>query len=214
VLAKAHALGLRVMIDQVLSHTSIEHAWFAKAASRATTRAPTGTCGPMPQADGTPAQQLAVDLRRRGLALGTAPRPVLPAQLPRLAAGPQLPQPDVQAATLDNVKFWLDRGVDGLRLDAINFCFHDRKLRDNPPKPGGTAHRARLQRGQPVCVPVPLVQQHAAGKPALPRDLRALLDRYPGRDDARRDLLRGFAGDDGRIRRATNACTWATASNC
>jgi alpha-glucosidase len=41
----------------------------------------------------------------------------------------------VRAAQLDNVKFWLDRGVDGLRLDAINFCFHDTQLRDNPPKP-------------------------------------------------------------------------------
>src|SRR3546814_1255623 len=43
--------------------------------------------------------------------------------------------PDVRAAVLDVVRFWLDRGVDGLRLDAINFCFHDRLLRDNPAKP-------------------------------------------------------------------------------
>ncbi len=43
--------------------------------------------------------------------------------------------PDVQRATLDNFRFWLDRGVDGLRLDAINFCFHDQHLRDNPPRP-------------------------------------------------------------------------------
>ncbi len=33
------------------------------------------------------------------------------------------------------MRFWLDRGVDGFRLDAINFCFHDAQLRDNPPKP-------------------------------------------------------------------------------
>ncbi len=33
------------------------------------------------------------------------------------------------------MRFWLDRGVDGLRLDAINFCFHDAALRDNPPRP-------------------------------------------------------------------------------
>jgi alpha-glucosidase len=43
--------------------------------------------------------------------------------------------PDVRAAQLDNVRFWLDRGVDGLRLDAINVCFHDTLLRDHPPKP-------------------------------------------------------------------------------
>ena len=46
-LAKAHSLGIRVMIDQVLSHTSIEHAWFKESReSVATTRRPTGTCGP------------------------------------------------------------------------------------------------------------------------------------------------------------------------
>ncbi|GAB1363817.1 hypothetical protein MASR1M32_30530 [Rhodobacter sp.] len=43
--------------------------------------------------------------------------------------------PDVQAALLDVARFWLRRGVDGFRLDTINFYFHDRYLRDNPPLP-------------------------------------------------------------------------------
>ena len=43
--------------------------------------------------------------------------------------------PQVRRAVLDTLRFWLDKGVDGLRLDAINFCFHDPLLRDNPPKP-------------------------------------------------------------------------------
>ncbi len=34
---------------------------------------------------------------------------------------------------LDAARFWLDRGVDGFRLDTVNFYFHDRHLRDNPP---------------------------------------------------------------------------------
>ena len=45
---RAHALGLKVIIDQVLSHTSDEHPWFMKAARAARIRNPTGTCGPMP----------------------------------------------------------------------------------------------------------------------------------------------------------------------
>ena len=54
-----------------------------------------------------------------------------------LSAQPDLNfhNPQVRQASLDNMRFWLDRGVDGLRLDAINFCFHDAKLRDNPPRP-------------------------------------------------------------------------------
>ena len=38
----------------------------------------------------------------------------------------------MQDALLGTVKFWLDLGVNGLRLDAINFCFHDDQLRSNP----------------------------------------------------------------------------------
>ena len=34
---------------------------------------------------------------------------------------------------LENIRFWLERGIDGVRLDAINYCFHDLELRDNPP---------------------------------------------------------------------------------
>src|SRR3546814_13567620 len=41
--------------------------------------------------------------------------------------------PAVQDALLDVARFWLDRGVDGFRLDAINFAMHDPALRDNPP---------------------------------------------------------------------------------
>ena len=41
--------------------------------------------------------------------------------------------PDVQEALLETVRFWLKRGVDGFRLDTVNFYFHDKELRDNPP---------------------------------------------------------------------------------
>jgi alpha-glucosidase len=41
--------------------------------------------------------------------------------------------PQVQQALLDAMRFWLARGVDGFRLDACNFHFHDRALRSNPP---------------------------------------------------------------------------------
>ena len=43
--------------------------------------------------------------------------------------------PAVQDALLDVARFWLDRGVDGFRLDTINFYFHDQQLRNNPPLP-------------------------------------------------------------------------------
>jgi alpha-glucosidase len=48
---------------------------------------------------------------------------------------------EVQAALIEAGRFWLDRGVDGFRLDALNFGMHDRALRDNPPS-GVQAHEA------------------------------------------------------------------------
>ncbi len=41
--------------------------------------------------------------------------------------------PDVQDALLDTMRFWLERGVDGFRLDTVNYYFHDAQLRSNPP---------------------------------------------------------------------------------
>jgi alpha-glucosidase len=43
-----------------------------------------------------------------------------------------LHNPEVQDALLSVARFWLERGVDGFRLDTINFYFHDKELRDNP----------------------------------------------------------------------------------
>src|SRR3954471_17332999 len=43
--------------------------------------------------------------------------------------------PDVRAAMLDVLRFWLERGVDGFRVDAIHHLFEDEHLRDNPPNP-------------------------------------------------------------------------------
>src|SRR5678815_3583621 len=98
-----------------------------------------------------------------------------------LASQPDLNfhNPAVQAATLDNVKFWLERGVDGFRLDAINFCFHDRELRDNPPKP----KEKRLGRGfspdNPYAFQYHYYNNTRPENLAFLGELRALMDRYP-----------------------------------
>ncbi len=129
---RAHALGLKVMIDQVLSHTSDQHAWFRE--SRASLDNPRADWYVWADArrDGTaPNNWLSVfggsawqwDTRRRQYYLHNF-----------LSSQPDLNfhQPAVQQALLDSVKFWLDFGIDAFRLDAINFCFHDARLRDNP----------------------------------------------------------------------------------
>ena len=134
-LAKAHALGLKVMIDQVLSHTSDQHDWFKESRSSRDNAKADWYVWADAREDGTPPNNWLSLFG--GVAWQWEPRRGQYYLHNFLTSQPDLNfhNVDVQNAVLGNVKFWLDKGVDGLRLDAINFCFHDKLLRDNPPKP-------------------------------------------------------------------------------
>ena len=130
---KAQRLNLKIIIDQVYSHTSDQHSWFKK--SRVDHGNPRADWYVWADAkpDGAPPNNWQSvfggaawewDNRRRQYYLHN----FLPSQ-PDL----NLHNMDVQNALLDVARFWLERGVDGFRLDAINFAMHDPKLRDNPP---------------------------------------------------------------------------------
>ena len=178
-LAKAHGLGIKVMIDQVLSHTSVEHAWFGE--SRASRDNPKADWYVWADAkpDGTPPNNWLSIFG--GVAWQWEPRRGQYYLHNFLASQPDLNfhNPHVRTATLDNVKFWLDRGVDGLRLDAINFCFHDAQLRDNPPKP------PELRTGRGFSADNPYAFQYHWHNNTQPENLRfleqlrTLLDLYP-----------------------------------
>src|SRR5699024_5226493 len=136
-LAGAHEHGLKVLIDQVPSHTSASHAWFRESRrSRDNDKADWYVWADA-RADGTaPNNWLSIF---GGPAWQWEPHRgqyylhnFLPDQ-PDL----NFHNPAVREAMLDTLRFWLERGVDGFRLDSINFCFHDAELRDNPAKPVG-----------------------------------------------------------------------------
>ena len=131
--AKAHGLGLKIMIDQVLSHTAEEHPWFAESRKSRDNPKADWYVWSDPRPDGNPPNNwLSVfggsswqwDSRRKQYFLHNF-----------LASQPDMNfhNPEVQQAHLDNLRFWLERGVDGFRMDACNFHFHDRELRSNPP---------------------------------------------------------------------------------
>lgn len=131
-ISRAHELGLRVMIDLVLSHSSNRHAWFQEStASRDNPRADWYVwADPKPDGGppnnwlslfGGPAWEWCGDRMQYYLHNFLKEQPDL-----------NFHNRDVQDALLDVARFWLDRGVDGFRLDTINFYVHDRHLRDNP----------------------------------------------------------------------------------
>ncbi len=171
-IARAHALGLKVIIDQVWSHSSDQHPWFIE--SRASRDNPRQDWYVWADAkpDGSPPNNWQAmfggcawtwDARRRQYYLHN----FLPEQ-PDL----NVRNPAVQDALLDVARYWLDRGVDGFRLDVVNFFVHDALLRDNPPialkRPAARPHqfqRHLYDRTQPETLD-------------FIAKLRALLDRY------------------------------------
>ncbi len=179
-LSEAHARGLRVIIDQVLSHTSNRHSWFEQSRSSRDNPYADWYVWAEPREDGSPPNNwLSIfggpgwtwEPRRQQYYLHNF-----------LESQPDLNfhNPAVQAQVLQEMEFWLERGVDGFRLDAINFCFHDRLLRDNPPKPVAE----RTGRGFSLDNPYAW-QRHLYNNtqpemvPFLER-IRTLVNRYPG----------------------------------
>ena len=165
-LAEAHELGLRVIIDWVPNHTSIEHPWFrASRSSRDDPRrdwyvwrdpAPDGgppnnwieslTFGPAWTLDETTGQYYLHCFLSQQPDLNWA-------------------NPDVVDAMHDTLRFWLDRGVDGFRMDVVHLIGKDPALPDEPPELAGLPHTILNNRPE----------THA-----LLRDLRRLVDSYPG----------------------------------
>lgn len=160
-IAKAHSLNLKVIIDQVYSHTSDQHPWFeASRRSRDNDKSDWYVWADA-KADGTPPNNWQSvfgmgawqwDARRGQYYLHN-----FLIEQPDL----NLHNPEVQAAILDVTQFWLDRGVDGFRLDALNFGMHDQQLRDNPvetdhkrpPTRPFDFQRHTMNMSQPECIP-------------------------------------------------------------
>ncbi|MCY4169622.1 MAG: alpha glucosidase [Rhodobacter sp.] len=131
-IARAHDLGLKVMIDLVLSHTSDRHPWFQESRQSRDGDYADWYVWADARPDGTPPNNwLSVfggsawewDGERMQYYLHNFLR-----EQPDL----NFHNPAVQAELLDIARFWLERGVDGFRLDTVNFYFHDPGLRDNP----------------------------------------------------------------------------------
>ncbi|MCE3252165.1 MAG: alpha-glucosidase [Cellvibrio sp.] len=179
-ISKAHGRGIKIIIDQVLSHTSDQHAWFMESRESRTNPKSDWYVWADPQPDGNPPNNwLAI--------FGGSAWEWEPRRCQYYLHNFLKSQPDlnfhcdaVRKEILDEVEFWLKRGVDGLRLDAINFCFHDKELRSNPVKP----EEERKGRGFSVDNPYAF-QKHIYDNTrpeniAFLESLRALMDRYPG----------------------------------
>ena len=177
---KAHRLGIKVIIDQVLSHTSDQHAWFNESRQSRDNAKQDWYVWADPKPDGTaPNNWLAIF---GGCAWEWEPRRQQYYLHNFLTSQPDLNfhNPDVRRAVLDNVKFWLDKGVDGFRLDAITFCYHDEQLRDNPAKPADKRQGRGFSEDNPYAYQYHYFNNTRPQTVGFIEELRALIDQYPG----------------------------------
>ncbi|MGV2829235.1 alpha-glucosidase family protein [Myxosarcina sp. GI1(2024)] len=134
---EAKQRGLKILIDQVWNHTSNLHPWFVESRSSRDNPKADWYVWADPKPDGTPPSNW---LATFGGSAWTWDKQRQQYYLHNfLAEQPDLNwyNPEVKEAILEVAKFWLDLGVDGFRLDVVNFFLHDRTLKDNPPRPKG-----------------------------------------------------------------------------
>ncbi|MEA2457998.1 MAG: alpha-glucosidase [Thermoleophilaceae bacterium] len=120
----AHARGLKLLMDLVPCHTSIEHPWFREHPDWYIWSGREGPLNNWRATFGGPAWSPDPYARERGWYLHS----FYPEQ-------PDLDwrNPEVVEAMQAVLRFWLDRGVDGFRIDAIDRLVKDAQMRDDPP---------------------------------------------------------------------------------
>ena len=199
-LARAHALGLRVIMDQVISHSSDRHAWFAESRQdRGNPRADWYVWAD-PRPDGTPPNNwLSV--------FGGGGWQWEPRRMQYYLHNFLVSQPDLNlhnSEVLDAIEgelaFWLDRGVDGFRLDTANFYLHDKLLRDNPPRPDALRGGGDTPMSNPHAWQSHVYDRSRPENLGVLRRLRALTDRYPER------MMVGEIACDLGVRRIAEYC--------
>ena len=175
-LARAHALGLKVVIDQVYAHTSDAHAWFEESRADRTNDKADWYVWADARPDGTPPTNWQSRFGGPGWTYDSRRRQYYMHNF--LKEQPQLNVrlPEVQDALLDVARFWLDRGVDGFRLDVINYAMHHPELRDNPVRADTSVLPARTYDYQ-----VPLYNRSHPDILGFVERLRGVLDAYPDR---------------------------------
>ena len=177
-LKRAHQLGLKVIIDMVLSHSSDQHPWFRQSRANRINPKADWYVWADPQPDGTaPNNWLSIF---GGSAWQWEPRREQYYLHNFLSSQPDFNFHcrDVQDALLDVIRFWLDKGVDGFRLDTINFYIHDKELRSNPPLPAEKRNASIAPRVNPYNYQEHIYSKNRPENLEFLQRLRRLLDQY------------------------------------
>jgi len=145
-LDEAHRRNLRVILDFVPNHTSDQHPWFKEARASRDNPKREWYIWHDPAPGGGPPNNWLANFGGGAWAWDETSK-----QYYYHAFLPEQPDlnwrnPEVRAAMHDVLRFWLDRGVDGFRVDVVWHLIKDDEFRDNPPNPGYTEEQAPYNR--------------------------------------------------------------------
>jgi alpha-glucosidase len=178
-IAEAHRLGLKVMIDLVMSHSSDQHPWFIESRSSRYNPKADWYVWADAKPDGTPPSNWLSIFG--GSAWHWDPTRMQYYMHNFLTSQPDLNlhNAEVQDALLDMTRFWLNRGVDGFRLDTINFYFHDKELRDNPALDPSRRNASTAPAVNPYNFQEHIYDKNRPENIAFLKRFRAVLDEFP-----------------------------------
>ncbi|MEW5927607.1 MAG: alpha-amylase family glycosyl hydrolase [Gemmatimonadota bacterium] len=147
-LAEAHGRGLRVILDFVPNHTSDEHPWFVESRSSRDSPKRDWYLWRDPAPDGGPPNNWLSNFGGPAWTLDPATGQYYYHAFLREQPDLNWRNPEVVEAMEGVLRFWLERGVDGFRVDVIYHLLEDAEFRDNPPNPewapGGNPSHAVL----------------------------------------------------------------------
>lgn len=168
----AHAHGLKLILDLVPNHTSDQHPWFVASRSSRSDTKRDWYLWREPAADGGPPNNWLSFFGGPAWTFDERTGQYYLHQFTRQQPELNYRNPAVLEAMLDNMRFWLERGVDGFRIDVIWLLMKDPQFRDEPLNPewDGSVPHARLHHIYTADLP----ETHE-----VIRAMRALLDRYP-----------------------------------
>ncbi len=123
--AAAHARGIRVVTDLVMNHTSDAHPWFQ--ASRSDPEGPYGDFYVWSDTDEkyADARIIFVDTETSNWTFDPVRRQFFWHRFFSHQPDLNFDNPAVQDAIIDVVRFWMDAGIDGFRLDAVPYLFEE-----------------------------------------------------------------------------------------
>ena len=162
-MAEAHKRGIRIIMDLVLNHTSDQHPWFLESRSSVDSPKRNWYIWQAPK-NGKAPNNWKTNFGKKAWHYDAATREYYYHSFFWQQPDLNWRNPEVKEAMFEIIRYWLDMGVDGFRLDVINMLFKDKELKNN--RIGIFKKSEVYNRNQPEMY-------------ELLRDFRKVLDSYP-----------------------------------